>query len=693
MGIENEDGQQNQKQEQKQEEIRIVKTETLEQMPEQTLEQGKLSQSLTYSAPAGPQPEEKEAAAEKLRRAFAEKIKEQDALLQKKRDLRSQYENLLNQYRDDSGEQYDDISFMNQEDQIVLTNIKKQLKDLEKQESNWETEIYNYIIQGPEYERDYLLAQLEWAKQDQKISEEKAVESRMQISQLYQERIQANAEKQEAELKKKPEMKPQEGLRDASVRQKQAYLNHLGQYRQARKKLAELAKGKKFKALKGYLAEFDRYTNEEDVLYSRVRERLFDRIRGEAQKLLTPDKPEDAPAEDVTETLLECLTEAQAYTEAVHQYGETMNLIQEVLEEEETDQLIVPYHGEMVRNARIQVALEAVEKEKTIFSSSEFKRIADRLKAYQSALLREGADSPAAAAALQNVLDAAESYMIEKLTGKMRDPKTGEPVKEVARISRMIFSDQFSLQDETAKSTGLTEEGFRRLKFAFKIRQIIKKTGYGNANGREEGNAQTGENETQQELIKKTTPLRQAQYGLFHSIYGLEQLSRQMEQEVSMFSSRELKKVQETLKRYLDFGKRASVDSFAAYRNFELRQEDSAEYKALDTALSAYEKANPVQQGTEETSRQKLVRGIRKAMGETNQSLNGYVRELQALMLESPEKTREMLAVRAAEAAAAKQAAEAKQTEEAKQGDAEKKALREKEVSEDKKDQAAEAEA
>ena len=80
MGIENEDGQQKQKQEQKQEEIRIVKTETLEQMPEQTLEQGKLSQSLTYSAPAGPQPEEKEAAAEKLRRAFAEKIKEQDSV-------------------------------------------------------------------------------------------------------------------------------------------------------------------------------------------------------------------------------------------------------------------------------------------------------------------------------------------------------------------------------------------------------------------------------------------------------------------------------------------------------------------------------------------------------------------------------------------------------------------------------------
>ena len=135
------------------------------------------------------------------------------------------------------------------------------------------------------------------------------------------------------------------------------------------------------------------------------------------------------------------------------------------------------------------------------------------------------------------------------------------------------------------------------------------------------------------------------------------------------------------------------MDSVAAYRNFELRQEDSAEYKALDTALSAYEKANPVQQGTEETSRQKLVRGIRKAMGETNQSLNGYVRELQALMLESPEKTREMLAARAAEAAAAKQAAEAKQAEEVKQGDAEKKALGEKEVSEDKKDQAAEAQA
>ena len=175
--------------------------------------------------------------------------------------------------------------------------------------------------------------------------------------------------------------------------------------------------------------------------------------------------------------------------------------------------------------------------------------------------------------------------------------------------------------------------------------------------------------------------------------------------------------MQETLKRYLDFGKRASVDSFAAYRNFELRQEDSAEYKALDTALSAYEKANPVQQGNEETSRQKLVRGIRKAMEENNQNLSGYVRELQALMLESPEKTRKMLAVRAAEAAAAKQAAEEKQaeeakqaeevkqmeetkqaeekkqTEEAKQEDAEKKALGKKEVSEDKKAQAAEAEA
>lgn len=592
MGKENQGGQQKQKQEQKQEEIRIVKTETLEQMPEQTLEQGKLSQS---------------------QYAYIQNLKH-------------------------SGEQQGDTAYIEAGQQRMLPVIESRMKETKQQELRGEEEMQSYVAQGPENEQ----------KELHTLSEQS----------MEQRNTQADPELS-SEIAKKREIEPQEGLREASVRQKQTYLNHLSQYRQARKKLAELAKGKKFKALKGYLAEFDRYTNEEDVLYSRVRERLFDRIRGEAQKLQNPDKPEDAPAEDVTETLRECLTEAQAYTEAVHQYGETMNLIQEVLEEEETDQLMVPYHGEMVRNARIQVALEAVEKEKTIFSSSEFKRIADRLKAYQSALLREGADSPAAAAALRNVLDAAESYMIEKLTGKMRDPKTGEPVKEVARISRMIFSDQFSLQDETAKSTGLTEEGFRRLKFAFKIRQIIKKTGYGNANGREEGNAQTGENGTQQALIKESTPLRQAQYGLFHSIYGLEQLSRQMEQEVSMFSPRELKKVQETLKRYLDFGKRASVDSFAAYRNFELRQEDSAEYKALDTALSAYEKANPVQQGNEETSRQKLVRGIRKAMEENNQNLSGYVRELQALMLESPEKTRKMLAARAAEAAAAKQAEEA----------------------------------
>ena len=128
-----------------------------------------------------------------------------------------------------------------------------------------------------------------------------------------------------------------------------------------------------------------------------------------------------------------------------------------------------------------------------------------------------------------------------------------------------------------------------------------------------------------------------------------------------MFSPGELKQVQETLKRYLDYGKRSSVDSFAAYRDFELRQEGqqegSAEYKALDAALSAYEKANPVQQGTEETSMRKLVRGIRKAMEETNESLSGYVRELQALMLESPEKTREMLVARAADAAASQQTA------------------------------------
>lgn len=949
MAKENQDGQQ--MLQQKQEEIRIAKTETLEQMQEQTQEQGKLSRSLTYSAPSGLQPEDKEEAAEKLRWVFAEKIKEHDTFLQEKRELRSQYEELLNQYRDDSGEQYDDIPFMDQKDRIILTNIKKQLNDMEEQELRWEEEMQKYVTQGPEYERDYLMAQLEWAKQDQKFSEEEAGEAQAQIRQIYQERIQADAEKQEAELKKKQEeaariqqleyerkesvewlsehgdvgeqeeltkpqqleflyhvsrlseilpllkearneeqaplqeqaenlleekktqaiglvrgtlekeqemqfpllenmeefrnaiqsdsmreraeawyqlrlfetgigeendgktktvvlrsyvetcmyeleqdenrekakeflteawnlmgkavsefqktnqfissampesipeekrkqiaalaaslsregmefsrgtimdkrdlarlesmfsdtdflkekkesirteqanlyllteqsqeqwntqadpeffsriakkreIKPKEGLRDASVRQKQEYLNHLGQYRQARKELAELAKGKKFKALNGYLAEFDRYTNEEDILYSRVRKRLFERINGEVQKLLNPDKLEDVPTEKMTETLLKCLTGAWEYTEAVHKYGETINLIQSVLDEEETSHLMLPYHGAAVRNARVRAALEAIKKEKTIFSSSDFKRIASRLEAYQLTLADEEASGQAVSAALQAVLDAADSYIIEKLTGKMRDSKTGKPVKEVARISRMVFSDQFSLQDETAKSTGLTEEGFWRLKIALKIRQVIKKTGPENENGGEGKVAPASEEEKLQAFMKDATPPQRELYGFLADLSGLEQLSQEMKQEVPTVFQMEWKKVRETLNRYLDYGKRVSVDSFASYHDFERQlnvwQERSTEYRALDTALSAYEKANPVQPETEETSTQKLVKRIRKAMGKTEQRLSGYFRGMLELMLEGPEKTREMLAARAAEAAAAKQAAKAKQTQ------------------------------
>lgn len=962
----NQDGQQ-MLQQQKQEEIRTAKTETLEPVQEQ----GTLSRSMTYSMPSGLQLEDKEEAAEKVRRAFAEKIKEQDAFLQEKRDLRSQYAYIQNLKQENSGDQQENAAYLEAEQQRMLPVMESRLKEMEQQELDWEAEMQEYVALGPEYERDYLMAQLEWAKQDQQLSEEKAGEMKEQIGQLYQDRIQAEQEKKEAELRKKAEEKqreaeekqkeeariqqleyerkesvewlsehgdmgeqqeltgpeqleflyhvarlsellpllsseetrekdplqeqaenllqekkplavrlvrgtlgkeqamqfpllesvetfrkaiqsesmeeraaawyqlrlfetglgkenagktkiavfrsyveacmqeleqdeekakefliaawnrmgesvsefqktnqflsstmaesvpqekreriaalaaslsmegtefaretimdkrdlarleglfpdtdflkdkkeqvqteqeqlhslseqsleqwnteidpelfsriaekwkihPQEGLRDASVMQKQEYLNHLGQYRQARKNLAELGNRKKLKTLNGYLAEFDRYTKEEDILYSKVRERLFERINGEVQKLLGQNNPNEELEPEMKEALQECLLEAWKYTEAVHQYGETMSLIQTVLEEEEAAQLMIPYHGDMVRDARIQAALDAMKEEKTIFSSSEFKRIADRLKAYQSALIREGSDSSAAAAALQNVLDAADSYLIEKLTGKLKDKETGEPVEEVARISRMIFSGQFSLQDETAKSTGLTEEGFRRLKFVFQIRQIIKKTGPENKNGAEGENAQATENARRQILLKESTPLMRERYGLFQGLYGLEQLSYQAEQEVSMFSPRELKQVQETLKRYLDFGKRSSVDSLAAYRGSGLRPdgqvEHSAQYTDLVNAISGYEKKYPAESEAEETSQQKLVGAIRKAMEETEQNLGSYILEMQALMLESPEKTREILRNRAKKAAEAKKAEEEKKAAEAKKVAEEKKA-------------------
>ena len=99
MGKENEDGQK--KQEQKQEEIRIVKTETLEQMQEQTLEQGKLSQS---------------------QYAYIQNLKH-------------------------SGEQQGDTAYIEAGQQRMLPVIESRMKETKQQELRGEEEMQSYVAQ------------------------------------------------------------------------------------------------------------------------------------------------------------------------------------------------------------------------------------------------------------------------------------------------------------------------------------------------------------------------------------------------------------------------------------------------------------------------------------------------------------------------------------------------------------------
>ena len=100
------------------------------------------------------------------------------------------------------------------------------MKETKQQELRGEEEMQSYVAQGPENEQ----------KELHTLSEQS----------MEQRNTQADPELS-SEIAKKREIEPQEGLREASVRQKQTYLNHLGQYRQARKNWLSLRKGKNLK--------------------------------------------------------------------------------------------------------------------------------------------------------------------------------------------------------------------------------------------------------------------------------------------------------------------------------------------------------------------------------------------------------------------------------------------------------------
>lgn len=439
----------------------------------------------------------------------------------------------------------------------------------------------------------------------------------------------------------------EESLQDISIMQKQDYQSNLITYQTARSVLSQMKGQKKLKQLNRYLAEFDRYTGEENLLYHKVRSRLLERVSGAADMLIEQEQNEEEPNKELIKAIENCKKAARKYTTSVKAYGETMETIQIRMEQAEMEEAPLQVDPQMLQDARLRVMIETMEKEKTIFSSTDFKRIAVRLKEYQTALHVNGRKGAEAQKANEAALDAVNSYLIAKLVGKMKDPETGEPINEVAVIAKDVLSAKFSLADQNEKTTGLTQEGFARLKLALKIRKILERTGtdFEDATNiqknvkksrQDAGKAAVG---AEQEEEEKVSPLMKDRNSLYSGLYGLEALSKTLDDYTGIFAASELKKVSETMKRYLEYSKMTGADSFESYQAFGMQTsghlEKSEEYWKFEEALDAYEKKYPVRNEAEITPVQSLVRQIRIALNETNQKLAEYFRQVLILLLGS----------------------------------------------------------